>query len=252
MSEPLVSALCCTYGRPELLGEAIRCFLDQDYPSKELIVLNDQEGVELFLDIPYEEVKIINYPKRFPNLGAKRNFLKGLAEGEFICVWDDDDIYPPWRISTSVDLMGLCSGCDIVKAKKAIMSTNNKDYQIVENLFHSQAIISREYMDKNSYPAKSVGEDIDFESGANVVSYDVVPIYVYRWGNGVHHLSGLSHDKMSWDRSLEFEPYKQIDGYTRIIPELRKSYWREIWTFLCSSGNSYCSQWLEKMHTYHL
>ena len=31
MSNPLVSCLCCTYGRPTLLGEAVKCFLDQDY-----------------------------------------------------------------------------------------------------------------------------------------------------------------------------------------------------------------------------
>ena len=39
---PAVSCICPTYGRPELLEEAIYCFLLQDYPGpKELIVLND-------------------------------------------------------------------------------------------------------------------------------------------------------------------------------------------------------------------
>ena len=42
MSLPFVSCLCCTYGRPILLGEAVKCFLDQDYPNKELIIINDQ------------------------------------------------------------------------------------------------------------------------------------------------------------------------------------------------------------------
>ena len=35
MPKPLASCLCCTYGRPILLGEAVKCFLDQDYENIE-------------------------------------------------------------------------------------------------------------------------------------------------------------------------------------------------------------------------
>jgi len=52
MSNPLVSCLCCTYNRKEPLEEAIQCFVDQDYKNKELIILNDQEGITLKLDNP--------------------------------------------------------------------------------------------------------------------------------------------------------------------------------------------------------
>ena len=48
---PLVSCICPTYNRPprhqHLLEEAIASFLRQDYPNKELIVLNDCPGQEL-------------------------------------------------------------------------------------------------------------------------------------------------------------------------------------------------------------
>ena len=40
---PLVSCLCPTYRRPQLLENSIACFLDQNYPAdrRELVVLDD-------------------------------------------------------------------------------------------------------------------------------------------------------------------------------------------------------------------
>ncbi|MCL4258972.1 MAG: glycosyltransferase family 2 protein, partial [Anaerolineales bacterium] len=50
---PPVSCICPTYGRVELLEEAIESFLRQDYPGqKELIVLNDYAGQTLHFDHP--------------------------------------------------------------------------------------------------------------------------------------------------------------------------------------------------------
>lgn len=183
-SNPKVSCLCPTYGRPRLLGEAIRCFLDQDYPNKEMIVLNDQEGVSLILPSCPDNVKIINYPTRFRSLGEKRNYLKSLGTGDLFCIWDDDDLYTPFRISDSVKLMRECSGYDIIKAQDAYMSTDDQGYMIANNLFHSQACITKEYMDETMYPNISVGEDSVFERGANIYSANLFPMfwYIYRWG----------------------------------------------------------------------
>ena len=40
---PLVAALCPTYGRFSRLRESLACFLAQDYPNKQLIILNDAD-----------------------------------------------------------------------------------------------------------------------------------------------------------------------------------------------------------------
>jgi glycosyltransferase involved in cell wall biosynthesis len=105
---PLVSCVLPTYNRfPErgaLLGEAVESFLRQDYPRKELIVLNDTPGQALSFDHP--EVRVVNAQKRFASLGAKRNAGMELAAGELVCPWDDDDIAFPWRISLSVERLG--------------------------------------------------------------------------------------------------------------------------------------------------
>jgi glycosyltransferase involved in cell wall biosynthesis len=107
-SLPLVSCICPTYNRPpryqHLLEEAIESFLRQHYPNKELIVINDCPGQELICDEP--GVRVVNVAERFPSLGDKRNAAVGLARGELIAPWDDDDIMLPWRLSHSVERLG--------------------------------------------------------------------------------------------------------------------------------------------------
>ena len=107
-SLPLVSCICPTYNRPpryqHLLEEAIASFLRQDYPNKELIVLNDCPGQELICDEP--GVRVVNVAERFPSIGDKQNAAVGLARGELIAPWDDDDISLPWRLSLSVERLG--------------------------------------------------------------------------------------------------------------------------------------------------
>jgi hypothetical protein len=77
--------------------------LRQDYPNKELIILNDCLGQELICDEP--GVRVVNVAERFPSIGDKQNAAVGPARGELIAPWDDD-ISLPWRLSLSVERLG--------------------------------------------------------------------------------------------------------------------------------------------------
>ena len=247
MSEPLVSCVCCTYARPVLLGEAVKCFIDQTYSNKELIIVNDQEGVILKLAEKRDDIRIKNIPLRFNSLGGKRNYAMSLTKGDYVCIWDDDDLYPPWRIKDSVDIMEN-NNYDIVKGKTALTSTHNKNYKLVSNLFHSQSIITREYVDSHSYLNKSVGEDVDYEMSAKIGSIIVDPFYflVYRWGLGIHHLSGISNDKLSWEKSLSFEPYTQLKGEIVVKPEFTRNHWADIIDMFSLNKPEYADQWKQR------
>jgi hypothetical protein len=83
-------------------------------------------------------------------------------------------------------------------------------------------------MDKTNYPDISVGEDMEFEKGATIGSFQDKFWYVYRWGLGIHHLSGISNHKQSWDKSLTFDAYKKLKGRIWIRAEFQKDYWSEI------------------------
>jgi len=96
---PLISCVMPTYGRPDYVDEAVAMFVQQDYPAKELVIVNDCPAQVFRSD--RADIRVINYDTRFPTLGEKRNVTVEIAQGEFIAVWDDDDAYLPWRLSFS-------------------------------------------------------------------------------------------------------------------------------------------------------
>jgi glycosyltransferase involved in cell wall biosynthesis len=99
--EPLVSCVMPTSNRPRFVRQAIRCFLRQDYPNTELLVLDD--GTDAVGDCIPEDSRIryVRLDRKLP-LGAKRNLACAEARGDFIVHWDDDDWYPPWRVRVQV------------------------------------------------------------------------------------------------------------------------------------------------------
>jgi glycosyltransferase involved in cell wall biosynthesis len=101
MSGPFISCMMPTYGRKDYVCQSIGMFLAQDYAHKELIILNDSPSQTYVCDVP--DVRVINVDERYPTLGEKRNAIIEQARGEFIAVWDDDDVHLPWRLSFSVE-----------------------------------------------------------------------------------------------------------------------------------------------------
>ena len=91
---PFISAKTITYGRVNLLEEAIASFLKQDYPPDrcELIIVNDYPLQSLKMMSPVDNIKIFNLKETFSTIGEKENFAIEQCQGEIIAVWDDDDI----------------------------------------------------------------------------------------------------------------------------------------------------------------
>ena len=250
---PLVTCLCCTFNRPILLGESIKCFLDQDYDNKEMIILNDQEGVTLKLENCPENIIIINHPKRFGSLGEKRNYLKSLARGEYCCIWDDDDLSTPFRISESVYFMQQYPEYDIIKPKDGFVSLDDKDYKVGTNRFHAQAVVRKSYMDKTNYPLISIGEDNIFERTANMKIIEMFPSFwaILRWhskGSNVYHVSQVTSglEKKSWDYSLEISK-NQLGGEVIIKPEFQKDYWEDMKDVLNDINPCLGKEWYKKI-----
>ena len=103
---PTIAALCPTYNRPRLLGQAIAMFLVQDYPHKWFAALDDS-GIFDSLEMPLPpKVTLLSTGQRSKSVGAKRNYLAKLTTVDYIAVWDDDDIYLPWHLSAAVEALG--------------------------------------------------------------------------------------------------------------------------------------------------
>lgn len=97
---------CTTFRRPGLLQDAVACFLAQEWEGRKvLVVINDEPMQELVFDHP--DVRIVNRRERLP-LAAKRNIAISECmefKPDYLFPMDDDDLFAPDRISTSVEHM---------------------------------------------------------------------------------------------------------------------------------------------------
>lgn len=167
---PLISCVMPTYGRPAYVNEAIQMFLDQDYPNKELIILNDCEGQIFTCNLPPEAgIQVINHPERFPNLGDKRNACIEIAKGEFIAIWDDDDVYLPWRLSYSYRMLKAYD-TPFYRAKDFLTYWGkdeplHNDQSVPGWVSHPNTLFTKDLWKKvQGYPSIDVGEDSQFFS----------------------------------------------------------------------------------------
>jgi glycosyltransferase involved in cell wall biosynthesis len=98
---PLVTCIMPTADRRSFVPWAISDFLKQDYPSKELVIVDD--GADGIADLVPDDPRItyIRLDRR-QTIGSKRNIACERASGAVIAHWDDDDWHAPCRLSVQV------------------------------------------------------------------------------------------------------------------------------------------------------
>ncbi len=98
----LVSCIMPTCDRQDLVPVALKSYLSQDWPDKELVVIDDgAETVEgLVKQLVPDAVYIYLAEKQV--IGVKRNLACEAARGEVICHFDDDDWSAPGRVRDQV------------------------------------------------------------------------------------------------------------------------------------------------------
>jgi glycosyltransferase involved in cell wall biosynthesis len=114
--KPLVSVCTPTFNRRPFIASMIACFKHQDYPADKMewIIIDDgtDKIEDLVKDIP--QVKYFKYDEKM-TLGKKRNLMHEKSSGEILVYMDDDDYYPPQRVSHAVHMLlfhpkALCAG----------------------------------------------------------------------------------------------------------------------------------------------
>lgn len=100
---PLISCICITDNRPEMLLRAILSFDQQNYTNKELIISypNKDQVTKNLLDLVIPAIINVIRIERVDQLsiGMARNEAIEKSNGEYVCMWDDDDIYHFARIT---------------------------------------------------------------------------------------------------------------------------------------------------------
>ena len=115
---PFVSVCTPTFNRRPFIPTMLACFKNQDYPKDRMEWIIVDDGTDnigdLILDAKVPQIKYFRLEKKM-SLGEKRNYMHQQAKGSIIVYMDDDDYYPPERVSHAVDrLIGspdaLCAG----------------------------------------------------------------------------------------------------------------------------------------------
>lgn len=115
---PLVSVCTPTFNRRPFIPTMFECFRNQTYPKHRIEWIIVDDGTDKIKDLIDQanipQIKYFSLPKKM-NLGEKRNYMHSQSTGSIIVYMDDDDYYPPERISHSVDKLtesktALCAG----------------------------------------------------------------------------------------------------------------------------------------------
>ena len=115
-STPFVSICTPTFNRRPFFPTIIKCFDGQTYPKDRMEWIIVDDGTDKIEDIVKHHplVKYFKYDEKMP-LGKKRNIMHQKACGSIIVYMDDDDYYPPERVSHAVEMLvknpkALCAG----------------------------------------------------------------------------------------------------------------------------------------------
>ena len=121
----LVSAIMPTRERPGMAARALACWRAQDWPDKELVVVDDRDAPSFPSGIDEPGVVYHVLDQRL-TVGAKRNIACELASGEVIIHFDSDDFSAPGRIRDQVERMIALDKS--VSAYSGMTFTDGKNY----------------------------------------------------------------------------------------------------------------------------
>ena len=204
---PKISCICPTRDRFETLRESISFFLLQDYPNKELIIFNNHpDPINPHPKLIKHGIKVVNAGD-YSGISMETVYahtLKHISDdSEYIAVWDDDDMYFPWHLSSNLDKL-LKSGKQAIRSTYGYWQDVNHsmkdDFTIVSNTLEASMIAKRsciffnehnnrhapEYTHPHtSWVSKTTRED-GYEHNSEITAN-------FRWGYGktYHHLQSV-------------------------------------------------------------
>jgi glycosyltransferase involved in cell wall biosynthesis/GT2 family glycosyltransferase len=217
---PLVSCVMPTRDRADFALQAVSLFQRQDYPHRELIVVDDgDDGLKARLPAD-ARIRYVRAP-RGESIGAKRNRACVAARGDYFAQWDDDDWYGPSRLS--VQLTPLLAGRAEVTGLATPLFLDLQAWrfwsvtaQLHRRLFFADVaagtlVYARHVWERLArYPSSSLAEDAAFlkratTHGARLERIDGTGHFVYlRHGaNSWRFTLGAHVDRAGWHAAAE-------------------------------------------------
>jgi len=226
------------YGRTWLLAEAVEAYLRQDYDGpSELVVVNDFEGLQLSIDRsrckPNQSIRVVNLLHRMTSLNDKFDFGVKLATHELVCMWDDDDISLPHRLSQSAHAWQELHEPGYLSLSHHYNLDQGKAPTIIPRGIHGGDMFTR-----TAYLALD-GSNGDGHNDENFVAkakadgifevYDnrEAPSYVYRWGGITGHNSCYARDLATCMQRFHADVVRDrrfVAGKVKVVPAWATDY----------------------------
>ena len=202
LEAPLVSCIMPTYNRRLFVPQAIRYFLRQDYPHRELVIVDDGSDVVADLIPSQAQIRYIRLDQKV-SIGRKRNLAVEQSKGTIILHWDDDDWYAANRISYQIEpllarqaeVCGLETGCmyDILEDTFWSCEAHLHARMFYADIHGGSIMYTRELWERYAkYPDVSLAEDAQFlqavSSKARIAKLPNREVFIY-----------LRHNANAWE-----------------------------------------------------
>ena len=216
---PRISCLMPTADRREFLATSIACFLDQTYPWRELVVIDDGDQPIADLVAGRPGMRYVRLAQRTV-LGTKRNIAAEIATGELLAHWDDDDWSHPERLARQVaalhDSVDVCGLNDMLWWEPSSQRAWRYRYPgcrpwVAGNTF----AYHKDAWRRSPFPAQSVGEDTAFLWGSG--RFSIRPL------NDLSLVVGTIHGRNSCRKMTQGSSWTPIlaDDLRRIMGDSR-------------------------------
>src|SRR6476661_192224 len=181
--QPLVSCIMPTADRRRFVPLAIQNFLQQDYPNRELVILDDGKDSVADLLPPDGRIKYSRIPQR-QTVGAKRNQCVQASQGNLIMHWDDDDWVASHRIRYQVEAL-MREGAEVCGLRQMLFhdlgTSRTWLYTYPPNqrawLLGGSLLYTRNFWKRSPFPGVQVGEDARFLWSQTNPKVTVLPDY---------------------------------------------------------------------------
>ena len=222
---PLVSCMLVTRKRFLLARQSIQCFLQQTYPNKELIVIDDEKDSELQAWVAKHRNPAIQYlhlADEGKTLGALRNLAVEHAQGEYVVQWDDDDLNHPQRLMWQLAAMFAADVQVSFLHRQMLWSPQHIFLGVSHHFMAENTMLCKKSL-LPAYPDIRKGEDTpvceQLVQKHKVLLCDCPQAYIYSFQGestwGEEHFHQLAEQCS--------QQYKG-DAYTRKLTELSQNY----------------------------
>ena len=237
---PKVNCIMTTYGRFTCVERSVKCFLEQDYENKHLLIFNTAETpIHLGSSLLNKNITVINQQTEsqsgriYSDVGTIRQdaFDKVYSPNDVYICWDDDDIYhSKQHISRGIDKLMNSKSFGWKPKYSYFTYDGGKTFGKLDNAFEASVLVYMKHVKEIGFK-KSNGDEHTwffklFEEG-NISTDDLEPSYIYVWGEEIakHKQSGdiknvdnfINHKQQSQDfgnRTMEELEYSVTEEWT--------------------------------------